>query len=79
MAMPTAPLHMTQNGIATLVAIAPEEAAETIAASGPTAFATSFDPWAKDNNAVEQISGIVNNVRIDLKLKRMNANTKLGL
>ena len=36
--------------------------AETMAAKGPMALATSLAPWANDNSAAAQISGTVNSV-----------------
>jgi hypothetical protein len=55
--MPTAPTAITQSGITTLGATSPSSAVWTIAASGPTALATSLAPWAKDRSAAEKISG----------------------
>lgn len=43
---------------------APVLTAAAIAASGPTALATSLAPWAKLRRAAEQINGIVNSVLI---------------
>ena len=63
--IPAAPTSRIHSGSSTLVATVPDVAALTIAARGPTAFATSLAPWAKDNSAAEQIRGIVNSLRRD--------------
>ena len=64
--IPTAPITMTQRGMPTLPEMSPVSAALTMAASGPTALATSFEPCAKDSRAVEQIKGMVKRLRTDL-------------
>ena len=59
--IPSAPITITQSGIATFEA--PPSAlvsASTTPASGPTALATSLAPWAKLSSAAEMISGTVN-------------------
>ena len=66
-----APINITQAGISTFAATWPGSAGLTRAAYGPTAFATSLDPWTKDNRAAEQISGMVNRERTDLFLFSM--------
>jgi len=66
MEMPTAPTSITHNGMPALVTISPVSATDTIAANGPTAFATSFAPWANDNSAAEKINGTTNSWLTDL-------------
>jgi hypothetical protein len=48
-------------------AASPVSAAATIAASGPTALATSLAPWANDSSAVAKISGSTNSVLTSLR------------
>ena len=80
-AMPSAPTTITQVGTTTSVAMSPEDTALTTAASGPTALATSLEPWAKDRSAVEQMSGTVNRLLTDLRVfsSRAEARATSGL
>ena len=55
--MPSAPITMTQRGMATSPAEAPNSDAWTMAARGPTALATSLAPCAKESSAAETMSG----------------------
>ena len=71
--IPSAPTSITQNGTPTLWDTPPEDTASTMAASGPTALATSFAPWAKDSSAAEQTKGMVN--RVLTALRRFSMRT----
>ena len=66
MEMPAAPTSITDSGISAFAVMPPVVTALKIAASGPTALATSLAPWANDNSAAAQISGMVNRLRTDL-------------
>jgi hypothetical protein len=63
--MPTAPIAMTQSGMADAPVTSSAWTVATMAASGPTALATSLAPCAKDSSAAEQISGTLNSARSD--------------
>jgi hypothetical protein len=58
-------INITHIGIQTLVETVALTAASYIALSGQIAFATSLAQCAKDNNAAENIKGIVNKLLID--------------
>ena len=58
--MPAAPIIITHRGMVTRASACPSPRASTIAASGPTALATSLAPWAKDSSAAETTSGRAN-------------------
>ena len=64
--IPNAPMAITQSGIDTASAKPPEAEACTIAASGPTALATSFAPWAKLSKAADTIKGMPKSFFSDL-------------
>ena len=60
-AIPSAPTIMTHMGMgaAAVISPVPELTTSTIAANGPTALATSFEPCAKLSKAAAKISGTV--------------------
>ena len=64
--MPSAPITMTHGGIEMACVKSPDCDAWTMAARGPTAFATSLAPCAKHSNAAETTSGIPNKILSDL-------------
>ena len=63
---PNAPISITQSGMATASAVPPDPRACTMAASGPTALATSLAPCAKDSSAADTTSGMPNSTLSDL-------------
>ena len=63
--MPSAPMAMTQNGMDTESSKRPAWTVWTMAASGPTALATSLAPWANESSAAEHTSGTANSLRTD--------------
>ena len=73
-AIPRAPTIITHTGIAALADTPPCNTASLIAASGPTALATSFAPWAKLSIAAAPINGRVNSELTDcLSLLNLSA------
>ena len=65
MEIPRAPMAITQNGMGAFEATPSLETASAIAASGPTAFATSFAPCAKLRRAAANIRGMVKSLLIE--------------
>ena len=58
-------MSMTQKGMWTAATTPLRPAVCTMAASGPTAFATSLAPWAKESSAAEITSGRLKSLRSD--------------
>src|SRR5690554_7221107 len=77
-ARPRAPTIITHSGIlAEVTTPPPARMASLIAASGPTALATSFAPWAKLSRAAAKISGQVNRVLTPLALRSEEHTSEL--
>ena len=79
MAIPSAPTIITHRGMEAFCAMPPCRMASLIAASGPTALATSLAPCAKLSSAAAKIRGMVNSLLTPaLSLDRRSAALKIS-